>query len=82
MSKVLNKLPQMFGMAVTKQVPKRCGLNRHLSRHVGVVINICPNCGQENELLKHATRCKAPKMKEIFRDLVNIMLPWMPKTPM
>jgi len=52
---VMVSYTKMFGIFITKQVSGWCSSNNKLSIWDDEVDNMCPNCGVDNESLKHVT---------------------------
>jgi hypothetical protein len=60
MDRVIQAVPEMFRVFITKQVSRFCATNKMLSIIDGKTKNQCPNCGSPNETTAHITRCLDP----------------------
>jgi hypothetical protein len=75
--KLMNKVPEMFSIWVTKQVSGFCGTNHMLNAIYGNVVDVCPNCGQTPEKSSHIPRCRDAGRSLMFRKSVDTLVNWM-----
>jgi hypothetical protein len=75
--RVMNKVPEMFSVWVTKQVSGFCGTNHMMNVIYGNVVDACPNCGHTPEKSSHIPRCRDSGRSIMFRKSVDTQVTWM-----
>jgi hypothetical protein len=75
--RVMNKVPEMFSVWVTKQVSGFCGTNHMKNVIYGNVVDVCPNCGHTPEKSSHIPRCRDSGRSIMFRKSVDTLVTWM-----